>query len=70
MFYYAQKAVLHPTGPLYVLERQDVSNIMPVSSLDDIIYNRVIAMFLFTYLCVLQLTDECKKALTRIFKVG
>ncbi|XP_052129574.1 mitochondrial Rho GTPase isoform X4 [Frankliniella occidentalis] len=38
MFYYAQKAVLHPTGPLYVLESQD-------------------------------LTEECKKALTRIFKI-
>lgn len=38
MFYYAQKAVLHPTGPLYVLETQD-------------------------------LTEECKKALTRIFKI-
>lgn len=22
MFYYAQKAVLHPTGPLYIMERQ------------------------------------------------
>ena len=38
MFYYAQKAVLHPTGPLYVLESQD-------------------------------LTEDCKKALTRIFKI-
>lgn len=26
MFYYAQKAVLHPTAPLYVMEEQDVSN--------------------------------------------
>lgn len=25
MFYYAQKAVLHPTAPLYVMEEQDVS---------------------------------------------
>nr|CAD7450850.1 unnamed protein product [Timema bartmani] len=25
MFYYAQKAVLHPTLPLYVMEQQDVS---------------------------------------------
>lgn len=25
MFYYAQKAVLHPTAPLYVMEDQDVS---------------------------------------------
>lgn len=24
MFYYAQKAVLHPTAPLYVMEEQDV----------------------------------------------
>ncbi|XP_054289732.1 mitochondrial Rho GTPase isoform X2 [Macrosteles quadrilineatus] len=38
MFYYAQKAVLHPTGPIYISDRQD-------------------------------LTDECKKALTRVFKV-
>ncbi|KAL1132070.1 hypothetical protein AAG570_010028 [Ranatra chinensis] len=38
MFYYAQKAVLHPTGPVYITEKQD-------------------------------LTEECKKALTRIFRV-
>lgn len=25
MFYYAQKAVLHPTAPLYIMEDQDVS---------------------------------------------
>lgn len=25
MFYYAQKAVLHPTAPLYIIEEQDVS---------------------------------------------
>lgn len=25
MFYYAQKAVLHPTSPLYNMEEQDVS---------------------------------------------
>lgn len=24
MFYYAQKAVLHPTAPLYIMEEQDV----------------------------------------------
>ncbi|XP_035916036.1 mitochondrial Rho GTPase isoform X1 [Anopheles stephensi] len=38
MFYYAQKAVLHPTAPLYIMEEQD-------------------------------LTEACKKALVRIFKV-
>lgn len=38
MFYYAQKAVLHPTAPLYLMETKD-------------------------------LTLECKKALTRIFKI-
>lgn len=26
MFYYAQKAVLHPTGPIYISDRQDVSS--------------------------------------------
>lgn len=25
MFYYAQKAVLHPTSPLYIMEEEDVS---------------------------------------------
>jgi len=25
MFYYAQKAVLHPTSPLYMMEEQEVS---------------------------------------------
>lgn len=29
MFYYAQKAVLHPTAPLYVMEDQDVSVELP-----------------------------------------
>ncbi|XP_075220064.1 mitochondrial Rho GTPase-like isoform X2 [Lycorma delicatula] len=38
MFYYAQKAVLHPTGPLYVADEQD-------------------------------LTETCRNALTRIFKI-
>ncbi|XP_076053161.1 mitochondrial Rho GTPase isoform X2 [Oratosquilla oratoria] len=38
MFYYAQKAVLHPTAPLYILEQRD-------------------------------LTEKCKKALIRIFKI-
>ncbi|XP_063226187.1 mitochondrial Rho GTPase isoform X1 [Bacillus rossius redtenbacheri] len=38
MFYYAQKAVLHPTLPLYVIDQQD-------------------------------LTEGCKKALKRIFKI-
>uniref|UniRef100_T1INJ1 Mitochondrial Rho GTPase n=1 Tax=Strigamia maritima TaxID=126957 RepID=T1INJ1_STRMM len=38
MFYYAQKAVLHPTAPLYISEERD-------------------------------LTDKCKKALIRIFKI-
>lgn len=38
MFYYAQKAVLHPTAPLYTVDRQD-------------------------------LTEDCKAALTRIFKI-
>ncbi|XP_071057642.1 mitochondrial Rho GTPase isoform X2 [Onthophagus taurus] len=38
MFYYAQKAVLHPTGPIYSVEHSD-------------------------------LTDACKKALIRIFKI-
>ena len=28
MFYYAQKAVLHPTAPLYVLEERDVSTLV------------------------------------------
>ncbi|XP_035224430.1 mitochondrial Rho GTPase 1-like isoform X5 [Stegodyphus dumicola] len=38
LFYYAQKAVLHPTTPLYMTETRD-------------------------------LTEKCKKALTRIFKI-
>lgn len=38
MFYYAQKAVLHPTAPIYISEKQ-------------------------------MLTEECKKALTRIFTI-
>lgn len=38
MFYYAQKVVLHPTSPLYVPEKKD-------------------------------LTDTCRQALTRVFKI-
>lgn len=35
MFYYAQKAVLHPTSPLYSMEEQDVSanRLIPVNQL-------------------------------------
>lgn len=32
MFYYAQKAVLHPTSPLYIMEEQDVSNFIIVTT--------------------------------------
>ena len=39
MFYYAQKAVLHPTGPLYIPEEK-------------------------------ELTNKCKNALSRIFRVS
>lgn len=31
MFYYAQKAVLHPWAPLYIIEDQDVSDLSPVN---------------------------------------
>lgn len=30
LFYYAQKAVLHPTGPLYCPERKQVPNSFPL----------------------------------------
>lgn len=30
MFYYAQKAVLHPTAPLYIVEKQDVISLRRV----------------------------------------
>lgn len=36
MFYYAQKAVLHPTAPLYVMEEQDVSDFMEKSKHNQI----------------------------------
>lgn len=57
MFYYAQKAVLHPTEPIYSVENADVS-----SSTVCILY-LTLNYFLF------QLTDACKKALIRIFKI-
>lgn len=31
MFYYAQKAVLHPTAPLYNIEEEDVRRLLTVS---------------------------------------
>lgn len=33
MFYYAQKAVLHPTAPLYIMEDQDVRFMTLIASL-------------------------------------
>lgn len=37
MFYYAQKAVLHPTAPLYVMEEQDVSYLIPAECVYSLI---------------------------------
>ncbi|PSN36602.1 Mitochondrial Rho GTPase [Blattella germanica] len=39
MFYYAQKAVLHPTAPLYVMDQQDVCDIDNDGLLNDIELN-------------------------------
>lgn len=45
MFYYAQKAVLHPTAPLYVMEEQDVSD-----SIIHRVHNLLIfSLFLFDF---------------------
>lgn len=38
MFYYAQKAVLHPTAPLYVMEEQDVIIILIKLIINNIIF--------------------------------
>jgi hypothetical protein len=54
LFFYAQKAVLHPTAPLYLAEEKDVSGHVCITLI---------------YSTVFQLTQACKKALVRIFKV-
>lgn len=68
MFYYAQKAVLHPTGPLYILESQDVSDLFFLWIICVVILSAV--MSILQRINFLQLTEDCKKALSRIFKVS
>lgn len=63
MFYYAQKAVLHPWAPLYIIEEQDV-RIFSVY-----FFVRCSTVFIFFFIFFLQLTEKCKKAFVRIFKV-
>lgn len=60
MFYYAQKAVLHPTAPLYNIEDEDVS-ISVREGVGLSVTRRPTRL--------LQLTDGCKRALARIFKI-
>jgi len=61
LFYYAQKAVLHPTAPLYSPEDRDVRSL----------HSRVFSVktYIIFCFCVLQLTENCRKGLTRIFKL-
>lgn len=56
MFYYAQKAVLHPTAPIYSVENSDVITLIHANC-SRIIFNKF------------QLTEACQKALVRIFKI-
>lgn len=44
MFYYAQKAVLHPTAPLYATEEQDVSIMNSIDSISIIPANLIISV--------------------------
>ena len=67
MFYNAQKAVLHPINPIYSIEEQEVSNYQfrNVSGLSNLNAKKLRIHNLF----LLQLTEKCKRALTRIFKI-
>lgn len=47
MFYYAQKAVLHPTAPLYVMEEQDVSHLTNSSTHTHCI---IFSIYIFQFL--------------------
>nr|CAD7265353.1 unnamed protein product [Timema shepardi] len=81
MFYYAQKAVLHPTLPLYVMEQQDVSRrargritsdsvgFKPQARIEirsPLVGGQVSSRW---WPALLSLTEGCKKALVRIFKI-
>lgn len=71
LFYYAQKAVLHPTAAVYNSEEKEVSWILRFIGADCASY---ITYFISNILNLpeylyFQLTLQCKKALTRIFKV-
>ncbi|KAK3717334.1 hypothetical protein QZH41_011563 [Actinostola sp. cb2023] len=55
MFYYAQKAVLHPTAPLYLPEEKQVQNECECTD---------------HRLTKLELKPLCEKALTRIFTIS
>lgn len=63
MFYNAQKAVLHPINPIYSIEEQEVS-ITSTGRSVDVVSNKIPRKYFF-----LQLTEKCKRALTRIFKI-
>jgi len=39
MFYYAQKAVLHPTSPLYMMEEQEVSAFSSATVIHSLVRN-------------------------------
>ena len=58
MFYFSQKAVLHPSAPLWNYHDKDVSAHVQFE------LHRFAKWTHF-----LQLTDKCKKALTRVFKI-
>lgn len=79
LFYYAQKAVLHPTGPLYCPEKKDVRARMneligwtqSFSACVTLcfVFDSVATKWVISIVCS-QMKPLCVKALTRIFKVS
>lgn len=66
LFYYAQKAVLHPTGPLYCPDLKEVWQIILCGS----IFHEFSGVPVKPLGLWLQMKSACLRALTRIFRVS
>lgn len=69
MFYFAQKAVLHPSAPLWNHHHKDVSKVTDCQGRAVLTKEGSYNLSPNFFLLHLQLTDRCKKALKRIFRI-
>lgn len=46
MFYYAQKAVLHPTSPLFIMENQDVIVYINIFTINKVLFCNIFTILI------------------------